>query len=314
MKKRILFLLTVLILEIFLFSYLRYNSFNKKIDEAGLEKVLIAYFEDKSSQNDSITFCFNTSTQQRKILIDFFDKNEIPPVEVITGFGNGTYVKLDGRKFILTAKHCILEKRKNMISGRNGADIILVPYQNGSLYKEITISDSLYLPQKCYLSFFHNLRSTRWTLRSVSGNVDWVNEDNVQNFISEENIHTSLQEQKKEILGLYNNTNQDGKNYIRQQFINKRDSALLQNVEIEEVLNLYYETLEREIIEREQKMLIGLLYMKVPADIHRFANGSSGSALIDSSGRIIGVTVLSVKSKNYLFFEPITKLKETTHY
>lgn len=237
--------------------------------------------------------------------IKFHNFYNLPPYSSIGYFGNGTVVEFNGKLYILTAGHCFepLTDPTGIMFGVDNADIAIYSLDTVVPSIRVSLDDKLNPDSVCSVSFFHNLgREDRWTHRVVVGRVITLNEDSVRkDLLSDEEIQKALDQRFQQLSG-------DSLTGVY------RINGMEFHTDASTSAGVIAYIKQRLIKEREEFIpyLKTVWTIQVTKDVYDHAEGSSGSAMRNSEGKIIGITAAasgfeSVK-KYYIHFVPISKV------
>ena len=275
------------------------TQIDRSIDMASDYNVLVSFKEE--------SFMFLRNVRQ-----EFSTKYSLPYIEDINGFGNGTIVNIEGKSYILTARHCIQSTAgiiSKIIYGKDSSDIALIELD--SIYVD---APKLKHPQDnsrgqlCYLSFFHSLGDSVWDYRTIFGKLIKPEYDEIASSQAMDKEMSQLE------LLLRSKSRRDWMDSIMvaDKWISL-DGVDYDNLDSMLDFGRMYWLEEREI--RLSRHIRDSYMMRISSKSAKHARGSSGSSLYNEDGEIIAVTISAYIANykgesNILVFIPIERILE----
>ena len=235
--------------------------------------------------------------------VKFYHFYNLPTYSSIGYFGNGKVITFQGKRYILTARHSLepLYDSTGIVFGEGDADIAVEEIDTLIPAVPVSLLDSLRSDSLCSYSFFHTLGKTRWVYRTVKSRVVTLNEDTVRkSFFTEETIQEVLDKKllpltPEKMTGVYVI---DGVEFRTDASTPEGVVAYIKKTVLEDQQEKFLESLK------------DWLTIEVDSAVYDHAQGSSGSAVYNSEGKIIAVVVAisTISGEHYVHLVPIQKI------
>ena len=231
-------------------------------------------------------------------------KDYLPGFHGLVGYGNISVVDTEYGKAFLTAYHCLHGKGKPGIDRRMLAtfvpeyvhkerDLHLMVLRADSFesLKSVKISkEKVLFGDTCSFGFIHNFYDIQWGYRNIKGPIVKLTRKD------KKNLFMTRRDAQKIVIVRYGSLLEKVSKNKKRKFLKYSSRKIL----------------EGESKYKKQVRKYGFLCMEIPKSVYRELPGSSGSALLNKKGDVVGVTsfVWPGKGKYYVFFSPTYVLNE----